>query len=83
MLPKHSSEEFRNQHQDILIISKYEYKYPRYIFLLDIVAADDFRYKFHNRYFQGFHKRASKDNELKERKKEREKMVFKDRDRQE
>ena len=22
----------------------------RYIFLLDIVAADDFRYKFHNRY---------------------------------
>ena len=25
--------------------------YHRYIFLLDIVAADDFRYKFHNRYF--------------------------------
>ena len=55
----------------LYIISKYQYKYPRYIFLLDIVAADDFRYKFHNRYFQGFHKRASKDNELKEREKEK------------
>ena len=53
------------------IISKYQYEYPRYIFLLDIVAADDFRYKFHNRYFERFHERASKVNELKEREKEK------------
>ena len=46
------------------IISKYKYEYPRYIFLLDIVAADDFRYKFHNRYFE-----RSRYNDLKEREK--------------